>query len=101
MSESSYPSVPEPTPQAPTRVPLRRVTAVTTPGPHGRPSLRRWLRTAPGVLAMGVLLVLAGGFVANTSQTAGGTVRVTQVSFATACGTMLTGLLYVPATATA
>lgn len=69
--------------------------------PEGRPSLWRRLRSAPGVLVLGVVLLLAGGFVANTAQTAGGTIRITPVSFPGAGGQMLTGLLYVPSTATA
>ena len=99
---SSSQVTPSPTTERPVVVAPPPTTArAPTPGPRRRPSLRRWLRTAPAVLAMGLVLVLVGGFMANTSQTAGGTVRVTQVSFPMATGQMVTGLLYVPATATA
>ncbi len=61
----------------------------------------RWLRSATTSLVLGLGLVLVGGFMANTAQTAGGTVRVSTVSFPMANGQMETGLLYVPATASA
>ncbi|MDA8314285.1 MAG: hypothetical protein M0010_03805 [Actinomycetota bacterium] len=94
----------EPTPSASeplaTLAPVPAPAHAPTRGPQPRPSLWRRLRTAPAVLAAGLVLVLIGGFMANTAQTAGGTVRVTPVSFPTATGQMDTGLLYVPATAT-
>ncbi len=95
----------DPTPSASepfaTLAPVPPSAHAPTSGPQSRPSPWRRLRTAPAVLAAGLVLVLVGGFMANTSQTAGGTVRVTSVSFPTATGQMDTGLLYVPATATA
>ncbi len=109
MSESPDPSVPEPgvpepgVPEATLKAPapLRPAPEPAAPQPHLRPSLWRRLHSAPAVLVGGLVLVLAGGFMANTAQTNGGTVRVTQVSFPTASGQMMTGLLYVPSTATA
>lgn len=86
-------------PLQPVSVPAE--TELVQPIEHPRPSPWRRLETAPAVLVFGIVLVLLGGFVANTAQTAGGTIRVTPVSFPTASGDMMTGLLYVPATATA
>lgn len=91
-------SAPEP---LATLAPVPAQTHGPTLGAQPRPTAWRRLRTAPAVLVAGLVLVLVGGFMANTSQTAGGTVRVTPVSFPTATGQMETGLLYVPATATA
>ncbi|MDA8293881.1 MAG: alpha/beta hydrolase [Actinomycetota bacterium] len=53
------------------------------------------------VLLLGVVLVLVGGLVANTAQTAGGNIRVEHVRFLTQSGLVETGLLYIPSTATA
>lgn len=66
-----------------------------------RPRLPAWIKTAKAAMAIGLALVLVGGFVANTAQTNGGTVRIEKVSFPTSTGQMMTGLLYVPKTATA
>jgi hypothetical protein len=101
MSESPLDPVPQSLPELPVPTTLRPVTQPTLPEPRRRASLWRSLRTAPTVLAAGLLLVLAGGFMANSAQTNGGTVRVSQVSFPNATGQMMTGLLYVPSTATA
>jgi pimeloyl-ACP methyl ester carboxylesterase len=101
---ASQPSV-GPGPAPVTGAALQPVSApaerVQPPELNPRPSPWRRLLTAPAVLVFGIILVLVGGFVANTAQTAGGTIRVSQVSFPTASGDMMTGLLYVPATATA
>lgn len=100
MSESSsIPGPEKPAPHEPSR--LHPVAELAPPETHRRPSPWRRLRTAPAVLAVGIVLLLVGGFMANSAQTAGGTVRITAVSFPTASGGMMTGLLYVPATATA
>ena len=68
-------------------------------GSH-RGVLPRWMKTSRFVLGLGMALVLIGGLVANTAQTNGGNIRITSVSFPTSTGSMMTGLLYVPATAT-
>ncbi|MGO9029698.1 MAG: alpha/beta hydrolase family protein [Acidimicrobiales bacterium] len=64
------------------------------------PKLPGWAKTSRAALALALVLILAGGLLANTAQTNGGTVRITQVSFPTSTGQMMTGLLYVPSTAT-
>lgn len=66
-----------------------------------RSRLPKWMKTSRAALAAGLMLVLVGGLVANTAQTNGGNIRISQVSFPTSVGTMMTGLLYVPSTATA
>jgi hypothetical protein len=53
------------------------------------------------VLLLAVVLILVGGLVANTAQTAGGRIRVDQVRYLTQSGLVETGLLYIPSTATA
>lgn len=52
-----------------------------------------------GLFVLGWLLVLGGGFWAHTVQTSGG-IRIEDVRFAGADGTPISGLLYVPVTAT-
>lgn len=102
MSQSPIdPTLPQPAQERPGPLPLRPVAELTAPEPRRRASAWRRLRSAPAVLAAGVLLLLAGGFMANSAQTNGGSVRVSQVSFPTATGDMMTGLLYVPSSATA
>lgn len=102
MSESPMdPSLAHPLGERPPPATLRPVAELTPPEPRRHASAWRRLRTAPAVLGAGVLLLLAGGFMANSAQTNGGSVRVSQVSFPTATGEMMTGLLYVPSTATA
>lgn len=49
------------------------------------------------LLALSLVLVLGGSWLASWIQTAGGEVRVTDVRFAGQDGRMLSGLLYVPA----
>lgn len=53
------------------------------------------------LLVLAIVLILGGGIVANVTQTNGGSIAVRQVHFAGNNGTMMSGLLYVPATATA
>jgi hypothetical protein len=65
-----------------------------------RPRLPGWARTSRAALVLAVILILGGGLLANTAQTNGGTVRISEVSFPASTGQMMTGLLYVPATAT-
>lgn len=109
MSTTSPDPSSNPVPASPPRArttEARPVVAPVHPVHAGRISLEprrrlRRLRSATTALALGAALVLAGGFMANTAQTAGGTVRVSDVSFPMASGQMETGLLYVPATATA
>lgn len=58
--------------------------------------MRKW-----GFLALGLVLILAGSFLAHEVQTAGGKVAVEDVRFPGPQGLALSGLLYVPASATA
>lgn len=74
--------------------------AVGEPITVRRGRLPHWAKTSRAALVLAVFLILAGGLVANTAQTNGGTIRISQVSFPTSTGQMMTGLLYVPATAT-
>src|SRR5664279_3974990 len=55
-------------------------------------SRRLWL-----LLALAVILVLAGGLLASWTQTAGGTVRIEDVRFTGTDGTEMSALLYIPA----
>lgn len=50
---------------------------------------------------LAVVVILAGGIVANTAQTAGGRIRVESVRYLTQSGLVETGLLYIPSTTTA
>ncbi len=59
-------------------------------------SRRRWL-----LLALALLLVLAGGLIASAVQTVGGTVAVRDVRFMGTNGTLMSGLLYIPPGVTA
>jgi len=52
------------------------------------------------VLVLGVVVLLAGGIIANTAQTAGGRIRIEPVRFMSESGPMQTGLLYIPSNAT-
>jgi pimeloyl-ACP methyl ester carboxylesterase len=52
------------------------------------------------VLLIALVLILGGGILANGTQTAGGQIGVRQVSFVGTNGIMMSGLLYVPNTAT-
>ncbi len=63
-------------------------TIESSPKSSGR---RPWI-----LLAVAVLLVLAGGIIAEVTQTAGGTISVRQVHFAGTNGAMMYGLLYIP-----
>lgn len=58
------------------------------------------LRTPYFTLLLAIILILGGGIIANITQTVGGTVAVRQVSFAGTNGVIMSGLLYVPNTAT-
>jgi pimeloyl-ACP methyl ester carboxylesterase len=51
-------------------------------------------------LVLGILLILVGGLIANTAQTAGGRVKIEPVRFMAQSGIMQTGLLYIPSNAT-
>jgi pimeloyl-ACP methyl ester carboxylesterase len=57
-------------------------------------------RTPYLVLLVAVILILGGGLIANLAQTAGGQIAVRQVEFAGTNGVMMSGLLYIPNTAT-
>jgi pimeloyl-ACP methyl ester carboxylesterase len=57
--------------------------------------MRKW-----GLFALGLALILVGGFLAHTIQTAGGA-RIEDVRFAGDKGIVQSGLLYVPPSATA
>lgn len=57
-------------------------------------------RGAWRLLAVAIALVLAGGFIAWRTQTAGGTVSVRDVRWVAPDGARMSGLLYVPRTAT-
>ncbi len=61
---------------------------------------RLHLTGSRGVLILGVVVVLAGGIIANTAQTAGGRIKIEPVRFMSQSGPMQTGLLYVPSNAT-
>ena len=52
------------------------------------------------LLSLGVALILAGGLLAWSIQTAGG-IRIQDVRFVGTNGTLMSGLLYIPANATA
>ena len=52
-------------------------------------------------VALGVVLVLAGGFLASRVQTDGGNIEVRDVRFTGAAGNAMSALLYVPRTASA
>lgn len=52
------------------------------------------------VLLIALVLILGGGIIANVAQTAGGQIEVRQVNFAGTNGLMMSGLLYIPNTAT-
>lgn len=58
--------------------------------------MRTW-----GFFALGVALILMGGFLAHQVQTANGKVAVEDVRFPGGQGVTISGLLYVPASATA
>jgi len=58
-------------------------------------AMRKWL-----LFALGAVLILAGALLAHAIQTAGG-VKVADVRFAGDKGETLSGLLYVPPSATA
>ena len=51
-----------------------------------RRRLPDWMKTARAALVLGIVLIFAGGFLANTAQTNGGTIRITNVSFSTSTG---------------
>jgi pimeloyl-ACP methyl ester carboxylesterase len=57
-------------------------------------------RTSALFLLISILLILAGGIIANITQTAGGQIAVHTVNFAGTDGVIMSGLLYVPNTAT-
>ncbi len=57
-------------------------------------------RTPYFLLLAALILILGGGIIANVTQTAGGQIAVRHVSFTGTNGTQMTGLLYVPNTAT-
>jgi pimeloyl-ACP methyl ester carboxylesterase len=59
------------------------------------------MRTHHLVLAIGVLLVGIGAFIADRVQTAGGTIAIDDVQFLGSNGNRLAGLLYVPPGASA
>ena len=69
-------------------------------GAESRGRLPSWMKSSRAALGLGLALILIGGLVANTAQTNGGNIRISNVSFPTSTGSMMTGLLYVPATAT-
>jgi pimeloyl-ACP methyl ester carboxylesterase len=57
-------------------------------------------RTPYLVFLIALVLILGGGILANSVQTAGGQIAVRQVNFVGTDGIMMNGLLYVPNTAT-
>jgi pimeloyl-ACP methyl ester carboxylesterase len=57
-------------------------------------------RTLSIFLVVAILLILGGGIIANVAQTAGGQVAVREVQFAGTNGVLMSGLLYIPNTAT-
>lgn len=59
-----------------------------------------WLKSPYFVLLIAIVLILGGGLIANLAQTAGGQISVRQVNFAGTDGVMMSGLLYIPNTAT-
>lgn len=59
---------------------------------------RKWSYQA--TFAVGALLWLLGGLLANTVQTGGGDIRTQEVSYFTESGAKMAGLLYIPKTAT-
>lgn len=59
-----------------------------------------YLRLPFVLLLVAIILILAGGIIANVTQTAGGQVAVREVNFAGTNGLMMNGLLYIPRTAT-
>jgi pimeloyl-ACP methyl ester carboxylesterase len=61
---------------------------------------RPWYRTSRLVLLLALVLVIGGGLIANTTQTAGGNVRLVHVTYPTPTGAIETGLLYIPSNAT-
>ena len=65
------------------------------PQKTGETAMRKW-----GLFAVGVLLILAGSWLAGAVQTSGG-VTVTDVRFPGTGGVTMSGLLYTPKTATA
>lgn len=60
---------------------------------------RRW--TTRHALLLAIILVILGGLIANTAQTAGGKIRVVKVNYPTESGLVESGLLYIPPNATA
>src|SRR5258708_3600922 len=65
-------------------------------GTRGEASMRgRW-----SLAIAGAVLILAGGFLAHLTQTAGG-IRISDVRFAGAKGNTMSALLYVPRNASA
>lgn len=69
--------------------------------PQEAPQGARTQRRAPYlVFLIALVLILGGGIIANVTQTAGGQINVRQVSFTGTDGIMMSGLLYVPNTAT-
>ncbi|MEO6893316.1 MAG: alpha/beta hydrolase [Ktedonobacteraceae bacterium] len=57
-------------------------------------------RTPYILLLVAIVLILAGGIIANIAQTAGGQIAVREVNFAGTDGLIMSGLLYIPYTAT-
>ncbi len=57
-------------------------------------------RTPYILLLVAFVLILGGGLIANITQTVGGQVAVRQVNFAGTNGVLMSGLLYIPNTAT-
>lgn len=76
-----------------------QLSGLRAPGPVGRAWAR--LKSPGGALLLALLLLMVGGLVANTAQTGGGDIRIQSVSFPTAAGPVMSGLLYIPSTATA
>lgn len=64
-------------------------------------TLLRSVARSWSLLAVAIALVLAGGATAALTQTSGGTVQVRDTSFIGANGSLVSGLLYVPAGVTA
>lgn len=52
------------------------------------------------LLLLTIIFIVAGGIIANVTQTAGGQVAVREVQFAGTNGVLMSGLLYIPHTAT-
>jgi pimeloyl-ACP methyl ester carboxylesterase len=69
--------------------------------PPAAPAATKPSRTPYFLLLASLVLILGGGIIANVTQTAGGQIAVRQVTFAGSNGTIMSGLLYVPNTATA